>query len=91
MRTVSGIRGQVKKVVKEGGPEGSFRGTFEDKILKSDLVFCRTWYQVDIPKYCNPVCFYGKNRMLKSHSMLRNELNLPIPSKGRDSEYLRYD
>lgn len=91
LRTVSGIRGQVKKVVKEGGPEGSFRGTFEDKILKSDLVFCRTWYQVDIPKYCNPVCFYGKNRMLKSHSMLRNELNLPIPSKGRDSEYLRYD
>jgi ribosome biogenesis protein BMS1 len=88
---VSGIRGQIKKHVKEGASEGSFRATFEDKILKSDIVFCKTWYQVDIPKFFNPVIFYGQARMLKTHSDLRKERGLSIPTKGQDSEYLRYD
>ena len=54
IKTVSGIRGQVKKAIREGQP-GSFRATFEDKILMSDIVFCRTWMPVDIPQYYNPV------------------------------------
>jgi ribosome biogenesis protein BMS1 len=44
VKTVSGIRGQIKRAVKEGAPDGSFRATFEDKIMKSDIVFCRTWF-----------------------------------------------
>ena len=59
VRTVSGIRGQIKKAVTEG-PEGTFRATFEDKIQVSDLVFCRTWYQIKLPMLYNPISSYGK-------------------------------
>jgi len=54
VRTVSGIRGVVKKLAKVGAP-GSFRATFEDKILISDIVFLRTWYRVEPEKYYNPI------------------------------------
>ena len=54
IKTVSGILGSIKKAIREGQP-GSFRATFEDKILLSDIVFCRTWMPVDIKKYFNPV------------------------------------
>lgn len=53
IRTVSGIRGLIKKAIK--APEGAFRATFEDKILLSDIVFMRTWFHVDVPKFCIPV------------------------------------
>ncbi|XP_063232046.1 ribosome biogenesis protein BMS1 homolog [Bacillus rossius redtenbacheri] len=53
VRTVSGVRGQIKKA--ESKPEGAFRATFEDKILLSDIVFCRTWYQVEVPRFYTPV------------------------------------
>ena len=71
IKTVSGVRGSIKKAVKEGAPDGAFRATFEDKILNSDIVFCRTWYQVDIPRFCNPVVAYGRTRLLKTHAELR--------------------
>jgi len=54
IRTVSGIRGQVKKAIREGQP-GSFRATFEDKIIRSDIIFCRTWMPVKMKEYYNPV------------------------------------
>ena len=51
IQTVSGIRGQIKH--KCPGPEGSFRATFEDKTVMSDIVFCRTSAPVPIQKHYN--------------------------------------
>ncbi|KAG8904797.1 Glycoside hydrolase 2 (Mannanase, beta-galactosidase) [Tulasnella sp. 403] len=53
IRTVSGIRGQVKKAMPS--PDGAFRATFEDKILPSDIVFLRAWYAIQPRKFYNPV------------------------------------
>ncbi|XP_055517930.1 ribosome biogenesis protein BMS1 homolog [Leucoraja erinacea] len=53
LRSVSGIRGQVKKALR--APEGAFRASFEDKLLMSDIIFMRTWYPVSVPKLYNPV------------------------------------
>lgn len=53
IKTVSGVRGQIKKAVR--GQPGDFRATFEDKILLSDIVFCRTWVPVEPKKFYNPV------------------------------------
>ncbi|WWC86323.1 uncharacterized protein L201_001196 [Kwoniella dendrophila CBS 6074] len=54
IKTVSGIRGQVKKA--QGKPDGAFRATFEDKILMRDIVFLRAWYSIEPKKLYNPVC-----------------------------------
>jgi ribosome biogenesis protein BMS1 len=54
LKTVSGIRGQIKKAVKDGG-DGAFRASFEDKILTSDLVICRLWVPVEVKRFFNPV------------------------------------
>lgn len=78
IRTPSGVRGSIKKAVKEGAPDGSFRATFEDKLIKSDIVFCKTWYQVDIPRFCNPVVAYGRTRLLKTHNELRKERGIEL-------------
>jgi ribosome biogenesis protein BMS1 len=38
-----------------GGKDGSFRATFEDKPLLSDIVFLRAWVAVELPRFYNPV------------------------------------
>ncbi|XP_057683048.1 ribosome biogenesis protein BMS1 homolog [Corythoichthys intestinalis] len=53
VRTVSGIRGQIKKALST--PPGSYRATFEDRLLMSDIVFLRSWYPVSVPQLYNPV------------------------------------
>ena len=71
IRTVSGIRGQVKKALSK--PEGAFRATFEDKVLMSgplfffnvdvvgltieiiDIIFLRAWYLIEPREFYNPV------------------------------------
>jgi len=100
LRTVSGIRGSVKKAIKEGavlknapktefgaakGAEvGTFRASFEDKLLISDIVFLRGWVRVDIPKYYNPVTslLQAKGQAwtgMKTVGQLRYEKKIAIP------------
>lgn len=53
IRTVSGVRGQIKKALST--PPGTYRATFEDRLLMSDIVFLRSWYPVAVPQLYNPV------------------------------------
>lgn len=101
VRTVSGVRGQVKKAAKaelgnkskNGGSVkgGIARCTFEDRILMSDIVFFRAWTQVDIPCFFNPVTTALQPRDqawrgMKTVAELRRENNIPIPHNP-DSVY----
>lgn len=102
VRTVSGIRGQVKKAVKAelgnrpktmGGnvKEGIARCTFEDRILMSDIVFLRAWTQVDIPRFFNPVMtsLHPRDQPwngMKTVAELSRDNNIPIPY-NKDSAY----
>ncbi|PIA42098.1 hypothetical protein AQUCO_02100155v1 [Aquilegia coerulea] len=102
IRTVSGIRGQVKKAAKEeignkpkrkGGlpKEGIARCTFEDRILMSDIVFLRAWTQVEVPSFFNPMTTALQPRHqtwqgMKTVAELRREHNLPVPV-NKDSLY----
>eukprot|EP00051_Salpingoeca_urceolata_P033969 m.22984 g.22984 ORF g.22984 m.22984 type:complete len:1182 (+) comp7018_c0_seq1:219-3764(+) len=88
LRTVSGIRGQIKRAIKS--PQGAFRATFEDKILMSDIVFLRAWYPVKPPKFYNPVTsllLADKHWSgMKTVGQLRRERALPTPLNS-DSQY----
>ncbi|XP_078492476.1 ribosome biogenesis protein BMS1 homolog [Ciona intestinalis] len=95
IRSVSGIRGHVKKAItnggKEQGPSGAFRAMFEDKLLMSDVVFCRTWYPVQVPKMYIVVSNLMINKKdswqaMKTVGQLRFEQNLKVPV-NEDSLY----
>lgn len=91
LKTVSGIRGQIKKAIKDG-EAGSFRATFEDKILLSDIVICRLWVPVEVKKFYNPVMslltadgpasWVG----MRTTAQVRQERKVPIPI-NKDSLY----
>ncbi|PVD24966.1 hypothetical protein C0Q70_15462 [Pomacea canaliculata] len=89
IKTVSGIRGQIKKALKS--PPGAFRATFEDQILKSDIVFVRTWVPVEVPSFYNPVTtMLQKDKShwtgMRTLGQLRHELGIPVP-QSQDSLY----
>ncbi|PKK28288.1 BMS1 ribosome biogenesis factor [Columba livia] len=91
IRTVSGIRGQIKKALRT--PVGAFRATFEDKLLMSDIVFVRTWYPVSIPTFYNPVTSLLKPAGekdswsgMKTTGQLRHERGIKL-KQNQDSLY----
>ncbi|TRY52265.1 AAA-type ATPase [Cryptosporidium tyzzeri] len=84
IQTVSGIRGQVKKAI---STHGLFRATFEDKILLSDIVFCKTWVSMTPREFYNPVIDLPTWRRMRTQAELRRELNIPLAIKA-DSEYV---
>ncbi|KAF9360034.1 Glycoside hydrolase 2 (Mannanase, beta-galactosidase) [Mortierella sp. AD094] len=89
IRTVSGIRGQVKKALQK--PDGHFRATFEDKVLMSDIVFLRAWYPIKPKKYCNPVTslLLAKKKEWKGMRLtgqVRHDLQVQTP-QHHDSVY----
>ncbi|KAJ2950869.1 hypothetical protein O0L34_g5228 [Tuta absoluta] len=91
IKTVSGIRGQIKKALNK--PEGAFRATFEDKILMSDIIFCRTWFKVDVTKFYAPVVnlllpIGEKNAWqgMKTKGQLKRERNI-LNDANTDSMY----
>ncbi|XP_067996040.1 ribosome biogenesis protein BMS1 homolog isoform X1 [Melanerpes formicivorus] len=91
IRTVSGIRGQIKKALRT--PAGAFRATFEDKLLMSDIVFVRTWYPVSIPTFYNPVTSLLKPAGekdswsgMKTTGQLRHEQGIKL-KQNQDSLY----
>lgn len=55
LRTVSGIRGMVKGKAGAQYPDGYVRAGFEDKILKSDIVFLSAWRTVKPREFYMPV------------------------------------
>ena len=83
IKTVSGIRGQIKRVVRDK-QEGLFRAHFEDKILMSDLVFCRTWVNVPLEKVYNPILNdgQGETELLKTTKELRELKGIQAPQIG---------
>lgn len=88
IRTVSGIRGQVKKALRK--PEGHFRATFEDKVLMSDIVFLRAWYPIKPRKYYNPVTSLLSDNQawqgMRLTGVVRHEQGIPTPLVA-DSQY----
>lgn len=91
LKTVSGIRGTVKKAITKDGEPGRFRATFEDKILMSDIIVCRLWVPVEIKNYYNPVLSLLTSdpeawRGMRTVATIRKEESIPLVI-DKDSVY----
>jgi ribosome biogenesis protein BMS1 len=84
VRTVSGIRGVIKKVEKHG----VVRCTFEDTVKQSDIVFLNTWVKVVPTDLFTPVNSLLSNEwnLVRTTAELRAELGLR-PEFKEDSVY----
>jgi ribosome biogenesis protein BMS1 len=84
VRTVSGIRGVIKKVEKHG----VVRCTFEDTVKQSDIVFLNTWVKVVPTDLFTPVnsLLSSEWNLVRTTAELRAELNLR-PEFKKDSVY----
>lgn len=91
IKTVSGIRGQIKKAIREG-EAGSFRATFEDKILMGDIIVCRMWVPVEMKRFYNPVLSMLEEegptawQGMRPIAQIRREEKIAIPV-NKDSLY----
>lgn len=98
VRTVSGVRGMIKGPAGRQFPEGYARVGFEDKILKSDIVFLSAWRTVKPRRFCMPVTNLltapatvsasgnAWTSGMKLTGTLRAEAGVPVPNQ-RDSLY----
>uniref|UniRef100_A0A915LWA4 Bms1-type G domain-containing protein n=1 Tax=Meloidogyne javanica TaxID=6303 RepID=A0A915LWA4_MELJA len=91
IRTVSGIRGIVKKAIKT--PDGAFRASFEDKIAGNDIIFLKAWVDVPVPEFFVTMTdklmpSVEKWLGMRTVGRLRHELGLKIEQK-EDSGYHR--
>jgi len=88
LRTVSGIRGMIKKA---DGQRGNFRATFEDKILMSDIVFCRAWVPVEPKQFYNPITSLLRERPIadltdKEKKKLRKDKEIEKMARDMETE-----
>lgn len=83
IQTVSGIRGEIKK---PEGIRGSFRATFEDRILMSDLVVCKCWVRVEPKLFYHPVVDAREWRPARLIGELRAVAGVVVPNRA-DSQY----
>ena len=90
IRTVSKIRGQIKKAI---GQNGNFRATFEDKVLMSDIVFLTSWIQVEPKRLYNPVVSHlvkdGEWNGMRNTGQIRHEKQLAVPFKKVHIHWIR--
>ncbi|KAJ2779052.1 Glycoside hydrolase 2 (Mannanase, beta-galactosidase) [Coemansia javaensis] len=83
IKTVSGIRGQVKKAF---GTSGVFRAAFEDKIKASDIVFLRAFHTIPIKRFYNPITSLLSVTSMRTIAEIRRAKGMAVPNK-RDSHY----